>query len=98
MAQAMMIERRKVIRSDVATVASVFFGAKGTVMRCTALNLSSGGGKIALDRLYALPRCFLLSFDNFSSAQNCRLIWSKGNFVGVQFNAAEWPRKGPTPA
>jgi PilZ domain len=94
----MMIERRKVIRSDVATVASVFFGARGSVMRCTALNLSSHGGKIALDRLYALPRRFLLSFDNFNSAQNCRLVWSKGNFVGVQFGAAAWPRKVTEPA
>ncbi|WP_291846610.1 PilZ domain-containing protein [Bradyrhizobium sp.] len=93
----MMIERRKEVRTDVATVASVFFGAKRSMMRCTALDLSSSGGKIALDRLYALPQRFLLSFDHFSSAQNCRLVWAKGNFVGVAFGAAALPRKSPQP-
>jgi hypothetical protein len=83
-----MIERRKTARSDVATRACIFFGARRTVLECTALNLSSKGGKIALDRLYALPRRFLLSFDDFGTARNCRLIWSKGNFVGVQFRQA----------
>ena len=83
-----MIERRKIARSDVATRTLIFFGARRTVLECTALNLSCKGGKIALDRLYALPPRFLLSFDQFSTARNCRLVWSKGNFAGVQFHQA----------
>jgi hypothetical protein len=83
-----VVERRKVARSDIATRAFVFFGAKRSVLECTALNLSSKGGKIALDRVYALPRRFLLSFDDFGTARNCSLVWSKGNFVGVQFQKA----------
>ena len=83
-----MIERRKTVRGEVATRASVFCGTRRAVLECTALNLSPRGGKIALDRLYALPRRFLLSFDEFSTARSCQLIWSKGNFVGVQFREA----------
>jgi hypothetical protein len=83
-----MIERRKVTREDVATRAFIFCGARRTVLDCTALNLSRRGGKIALDRLFALPRRFVLSFDDFCTARNCQLIWSKGNFVGVRFRQA----------
>jgi hypothetical protein len=80
-----MVERRKRARREVASRASLFCGTRRIVLGCTALNLSNRGGKIALDRLYALPRRFLLSFDEFGTARNCELIWSKGNFVGVQF-------------
>lgn len=83
-----MVERRKLAREEVASRASLFCGARRTVLGCTALNLSSRGGKIALDRLHALPQRFLLSFDEFGTARNCKLIWSKGNFVGVQFHEA----------
>jgi hypothetical protein len=80
-----MVERRKTVRSDVATRAITFFGANRSILSCAALDLSSKGAKIALDRPYALPPRFLLSFDNLDTARNCRLIWSKGNFAGVQF-------------
>jgi len=83
-----MTELRSIPRTEVATRAFIFFGSRRAVMECTALDLSTGGGKIALDRLYALPRHFLLSFDDFRSAKNCELIWSRGNFVGVQFRPA----------
>lgn len=88
-----MIERRKTSRSDVAQKAHVFSGVSRTTLECTALNISQGGGKIGLAQLYAMPGRFLLSFDDFESARNCRLIWSKGNFVGVQFCQATEPKQ-----
>jgi PilZ domain len=87
-----MIERRKITRSEVAQKAHIFSGASRSVLECTALNISGRGGKIALGRLYALPGRFLLSFDDFQSARSCRLVWSKGNFLGVQFCEASEPK------
>jgi hypothetical protein len=80
-----MIERRKVPRTEAATRAVIFCGVRRTVLGCTALNLSEEGGKIGLDRPYAMPRQFMLSFDELNTARNCQLVWAKGNFVGVQF-------------
>jgi len=93
---ARMNERRKTVRSNISEAASLFFSPARNFFQCAALDLSGKGAKIALDRLYALPNCFLLSFDHFATARNCRVVWSKGNFVGVQFREAATPGIGQT--
>jgi PilZ domain len=77
--------RRKNTRADVAKEAAVFFGSSRTVLSCAALDLSRKGAKIALNRPYVLPSRLLLSFDGFQTARSSRVVWSKGNFVGVEF-------------
>jgi hypothetical protein len=86
-----MNERRNTVRSDISETASLFFSPSRNIFDCAALDLSAQGAKIALDRLYALPSRFLLSFDHLATARNCRIVWSKGNFVGVQFQEATTP-------
>lgn len=89
-----MKEQRSDHRATVTSGASVFFGGQRRVFDCVVRDISEHGAKIALDRLYALPKDFLLSFDNFSTATNCRFVWMQGNFVGVKFQTAVLPADG----
>jgi PilZ domain len=77
--------RRRNTRTDVAKEAAVFFGSSRVMLSCAALDLSKRGAKIALNRPYALPQRLLLSFDGFETARSSRVVWSKGNFAGVEF-------------
>lgn len=87
-----MIERRRAVRESVETGGTLFFAPRRELLNCAALDYSDKGVKLALDRLYALPQSFLLSFDGLRTACNCRLIWSRRNFVGIQFQNASTPR------
>jgi hypothetical protein len=84
-------DRRLRPRSDLLSEGSLFFGTSQRVLQVAAMNMSETGAKLALDRMYALPRHFLLSFDAFSTAQNCRMVWCRGNFVGVSFAPPSLP-------
>jgi hypothetical protein len=86
-----MIERRKRVRTEVSEEAHLFFSASRNIFHGAVLNVSAVGAKVALDRLYALPQRFLLSFDQFNSAQTCSVVWSRGNFLGVRFEPAVLP-------
>ena len=77
--------RRKNARADVAKEAAIYVGSSRTMLPCAAVDLSKAGAKIVLTRPYALPPRFLLSFDGFETARSSRVVWSKGNFVGLKF-------------
>jgi hypothetical protein len=82
---AQMTERRKTDRLDAAKEALVFFASNKSIMHCVAVNFSKKGAKIALNRPYAVPRRLLLSFDSFDTARSSRVVWSRGNFAGLEF-------------
>jgi PilZ domain-containing protein len=92
-----MKERRRHLRSDISSEAFFFFGSSGNVLHGAALNISGAGASLALDRFYALPRNLLLSFDHFNTGQSCRVVWSRGNFLGVEFEPAKLPVAKDTP-
>jgi PilZ domain len=83
--------RATATRTSIDHGAWLFFGEQRPVFDCVVRDISESGAKIALDRLYALPKDFLLSFDNFATAKNCRFVWMQGNFVGVKFQPAVLP-------
>lgn len=86
-----MKEQRSNRRVTVNGAASLFFGRQRSVLDCAVQDISEHGARIALDKIYALPKDFLLSFDNFATARNCRFVWMQGNFVGVKFQTATFP-------
>jgi hypothetical protein len=50
-----------------------------------ALLFANVGTQIRLNGLSVLPPNFELSFDNFRSVRNCRLIWRRDDFIGIAF-------------
>jgi hypothetical protein len=81
----MEFERRYVARTTIAKDARLFFDAQRGVLTCRVQNVTNSGAGIELDTLNALPLNFELSFDNFHTVRECRVIWRQGDFVGVAF-------------
>lgn len=81
----MEFERRYVARTTISKDALLFFDAQRGVLTCRVQNVTNSGAGIELDTLNALPLNFELSFDNFHTVRECRVIWRQGDFVGVAF-------------
>jgi hypothetical protein len=63
----------------------LFFGARRGVFGCQLCDVNEAGARIRLRGLTLLPPNFKLTFDNFRTVQKCRLIWRRGDVVGLIF-------------
>jgi hypothetical protein len=79
------IERRSVGKTAVSKAALLFFSAQHGVSGCEARNVTNAGAQIRLIGVNVLPPNFELSFDNFHTVRKCRLIWRRGDFIGIAF-------------
>ena len=81
----MEFERRSVTRTTISKDALLFFDAQRGVLTCRVQDVTNSGAGIELHALNLLPLDFELSFDNFHTIRECRVIWRQGDFVGVAF-------------
>ncbi|WGR69829.1 MULTISPECIES: PilZ domain-containing protein [unclassified Bradyrhizobium] len=78
-----MEERRRQQRTPV--IETAYIAGDGSSMRCHVVNLSDHGAAIEMpDRLYVRPR-FKLMLERDRIIRDCRVIWSSGNRIGVEF-------------
>ena len=82
---AMELERRSVGRTTISKSALLFFDPQRGVLTCRVHDITNGGAGIELHDLNLLPVNFELTFDNFHTVHECRVIWRQGDFVGVAF-------------
>jgi hypothetical protein len=80
-----MNDRRSVERTRISKGALLFFTGSRGVFSCTVYDVTNSGAGIRLHDLTIIPLEFALSFDNFRSLRQCRLIWREGDFFGVAF-------------
>jgi hypothetical protein len=78
-------ERRSIGRTLINRNALLFFRGQAGVFSCCVRDVTNSGAGIRLERLNILPVEFDLSFDNFRTIRECRLIWRDADFVGVAF-------------
>jgi PilZ domain len=81
----MECERRSITRTTISKDALLFFDAQRGVFTCRVQDVTNSGAGIELHTLNLLPLDFELSFDNFHTIRECRVIWRQGDFVGVAF-------------
>jgi hypothetical protein len=81
----MELERRSITRTTIAKDALLFFDPQRGVLTCRVQDVTNVGAGIELRTVNLLPLDFELSFDNFHTIRECRLIWRQGDFVGVAF-------------
>jgi hypothetical protein len=81
----MEFERRSIARTTISKDALLFFDAQRGVLTCRVQDVTNSGAGIELHALNLLPLDFELSFDNFHTVRECRVIWRQGDFVGVAF-------------
>lgn len=78
-----MTDRRRQERIEVDEVA--YIAGDGSSMRCRVRNLTDHGAAIELpESRYMRPR-FTLMLERGRVVRECRLIWSSGNRIGVEF-------------
>lgn len=79
----MTTDRRRQERSEVDKVA--YISGDGSSLRCRVRNISDCGAAIELpDSRYTRPR-FTLMLERSRMVRECRLIWSRGDRIGVEF-------------
>jgi PilZ domain len=80
-----MVEQRAIARTKISKNALLFFNEQHGVFACNVHDIAKGGAGIHLQDLNVLPLNFELTFDNFHNIHRCKVIWRRGDFVGVQF-------------
>jgi hypothetical protein len=78
-------ERRSVGRTRINRNALLFFRGQTGVVSCCVRDVTNSGAGVRLERLNVLPVEFNLSFDNFRTIRECRLVWRSDDIVGVAF-------------
>jgi hypothetical protein len=77
--------RRLVDRTRIAKGALFFFNGQPGARGCNVIDITNHGAGIRTHDLSVLPTSFDLTFDNFRTIRKCRLIWRRGDFLGVAF-------------
>ena len=80
-------ERRSIARTRISKGALVYFSSRSGVCACLVRNVTNAGAGIRAQDLPILPLTFNLSFDNFRTKRNCRLIWREGDYIGLAFES-----------
>ena len=79
------VERRWSGRTTISRDAKLFFNPQSGVLPCGVRNITNRGASLRVADLTILPVNFELSFDNFHTKRDCRLVWRDGDFLGVAF-------------
>ena len=82
-----MAERRQVDRQKTTNGALIFFGQEPGVFSCTLRDVNEIGIGLRLNDSEAIDGSFKITLDNFKSVQPCRVIWSRGRYIGATFSA-----------
>jgi hypothetical protein len=80
-----LFERRAIGRTKISIQANILFNKQQRSVICHVHDATNNGARIQADNLRLLPLTFELSFDNFKTARDCRLIWRNANLLGIAF-------------
>jgi hypothetical protein len=80
-------DRRAIGRTRINRSAMLFFHGGVGVSPCCVRDVTNSGAGVRLEQLKVLPVEFDLSFDNFRTVRECRLVWRDADFVGVAFRS-----------
>jgi hypothetical protein len=79
------LDRRAIGRTMINRDVSMFFLGQDLIHACRVRDVTNHGAGIQLNGLNIVPSAFGISFDNFRTMRQCRLIWRYGDFVGTAF-------------
>jgi hypothetical protein len=91
-----MYERRREQRADVTLPA--WMEAPSRLMPCTLQNLSLRGGEVVVSSDIVLPKEFALRLTQDGKIRRgCKVVWRRGDRVGVSFFRLAPPKIGGEP-
>lgn len=78
--------RRQAARQSTLVKAKIVYGPQGSVsIPCTIRNISTGGALIEASEVSLLPVSFRLFDPSQDRAYDAKVVWRRGNQVGVSF-------------
>ena len=83
---SLMEERRKTPRADVDEMA--YISSSGSSTRCRIANMSEAGAALDVPDAAFIPNCFHLMTERDRIVRSCRIVWTKQNRIGVEFDRA----------
>jgi hypothetical protein len=81
------VQRRSVGRTRIDRTAMLFYHGRASVFSCCVRDVTNAGAGLRLKALDVIPVKFDLSFDNFRTVRQCRLIWRDDDFLGLAFES-----------
>jgi len=78
-------DRRSVDRAPLYRSALLSIPGQITLQPCSVRDITNEGAGIRLNGIVLISLNFQISFDDFDSFQDCRLVWRDGDFAGVAF-------------
>jgi len=79
------VERRRVTRKKLGQTVMLFLPGEATITPCKMLNLSVLGACLTLKNASILSTNFRVSFDDFRTSFDCRLVWRQEDRAGITF-------------
>jgi hypothetical protein len=90
----MTFQMRKDFRRSVDRLAWINVGDGLPPRRCTLVDVSVSGAKLAFENNDGIPDTFGLMLSRFAQpACSCQVIWRRDNAIGVQFVRRAAPNK-----
>lgn len=84
-AETLMAERRQVDRSKTTGGALLFADRQRGILSCALRDISDSGVGLRLNERDVVAPTFKITLDNFKHVQTCRVIWSRGRYIGATF-------------
>jgi hypothetical protein len=81
------LDRRAIGRTMINRDVSMFFWGQDLIHACRVRDVTNHGAGIRLNGLNLVPSEFGISFDNFRTMRQCRLIWRAGDSVSAAFES-----------
>ena len=78
-------ERRSVGRTRIDRNALLFYPGRISPFACCVRDVTNSGAGVRVEALNVIPITFDLSFDNFRTVRQCKLIWRESDFLGLAF-------------
>lgn len=80
-----MIDRRSEPRQPTHLRGLARYGASSHEKPCSVSDLSTRGAGLNFASTFGIPNQFSLLIDGEKQARHCRVVWSDGRRLGVQF-------------
>lgn len=81
-------EQRKHERRLTLKTANIHFDVNGEERECAVLDLSDGGACVIVASTTDVPDTFALTTDRDGLTRECKVIWRKGNRLGLSFKGS----------
>jgi len=82
----MALQMRREDRKEVGRRAWLDAGDGDALLKCTLVDISVSGAKLAVDEVSQIPGTFILRLSRYGHPRlSCRIVWRNANTIGVAF-------------